>query len=577
MQTTKTVLFDGKKTSPVTIGGDVGWDVLGENPSDETLEKLYSTVAWLYRCVTIRGNSVASMPFTVKRGEKVVYEFDGLTPQNEPPKEISWITELPSMLGMVEVANVLGGRAYFEKRSNVLGTRAIQFDWFLPWSVSPIYNGVPNKHGSELDPTRSLGDLLGFWREFNQASVFRPIRFDPDEIIYFWLPDYATEIGPAINYPGKAVLQNAGVVKSLDIFLWGYFKRGLVKATLLKYKDAVTKEEAERVKEWFNRVLQGVKNAFATNVVRGDFETMIIGDGVKELRDNQLTKDEKDSISVGLGIPPSKLLPVGVNRATKDGDDRSYIEDTIIPEINWIYAVVNKQMLNGSGYSIIANPQTLRVMQSDEVERSQAFRNYLGDGESTGYTLKEAESILGIHVPQDLRDEVIQDQLDILGADPLGEEKTLLNGIQIEAALGIIDAFGEGKVTRENAINMYDAFLGINPDVARILIPESVEKPIGTDVKEVAQRQAVEDLEIEEDEEAEKSIGLIQMLDKREERNRFLRWLDNRGADTDIKKYETDILTPSEKNIIYDEWHATTHMDELIGEFANSMKDNKNE
>lgn len=391
----------------VSVNSDEGWTLLTGDYSQKSIDHLYSTISWLYRCVTIRGNSVSAMPFEVRKGEQVVYEYDGITPQTSIPTEIEWIRQLPQLLGLVEVANCLGGRAYIERQKNLLRRRDLSLKWLLPWSIVPIYNGVANEFGTERDSEKSVGTLLGFWRKMTEYQ-FQPTRFEVEDVGYFWLPDYATEIGPARNYPGKAVLQNAGVIGALDIFLHGYFERGLIKATLLKYKEPLQQNEAGRVKEWWKRVFAGVGNAHAAEVVRGDFETITIGDGIDSLRDNTLTKDEKDSIAVGMGVPPSKLLPVGVNRATKDGDDRSYIEDTIIPEIVWIYRVVNNQFLNPLGYSIVALPQQLRVMQADEVERSQAFSNY----RNGGYTVDEVENILGIYVAEDVKEAANQQRLE---------------------------------------------------------------------------------------------------------------------------------------------------------------------
>lgn len=395
--TTKTLIYDGRKS--VSLTGDVGWDYFdgtGDSGKKLTPDKLYSIVSWVYRCVSIRGHAVASMPFVIKRGDTEVYEFDGLTPQDAPPPELDWLEDLPQMLNLVEVANTLGGRAYFEKRNNVLGSRTLQYDWLLPWSITPIFNNVNNKHGIEVTALFPQGELLGFWRDMLPLQT--SIRFDPDELLYFWLPDYAVEIGPAVNFPARAVLQNAGVVANMDIFLAGYFERGLIKATLIKYGDGVTKDEALRVKEWWKRVVAGVKNAFSTQVVRGDFETMTIGEGIKELRDNVLSQDEKKDIAIGMGVPLSKLDSTAGTDSNRDADDIQFIEQTIIPEINWIYRVVNKQILNDMGYSIVARPQSLRIMQEDETMRASAFAAYV----NAGMTIEAAVSILGIHVPDNI-------------------------------------------------------------------------------------------------------------------------------------------------------------------------------
>ncbi len=519
---------------------DSTWTFLSGEANETDIDTLFSTVSWLYRCVTIRGNSVASMPFEVRKNGKVVYQFNGITEEDAPPKDLKWISQLPPLLGLVEVASVLGGCAYIERQKNVL-SKDLSLKWFLPWSVEPIYNGVSGMGGMATDESQPYGSLLGFWRTNPQQG--KPIKLDIEQVAYFWFPDHAVEIGKAKNYPAQSVLNNAGVIGSLDTFLQGYFERGLIKATLLKYKDQLHNDEKKRVKEWWRRVFAGVSNAHATEVIRGDFETITVGEGIKDLRDNVLTKDERDAIAVGLGIPPSKLLPVGVNKATKDGDDRGYIEDTIIPEIVWIYRALNEQILNDLGYSIVALPQQLRVMQTDEVERSQAALNYT----NMGYAKKEVENILGIYVPQELKEEVMQDQLDILGSDALGEEQVLLNGIQIQSALSIISTFGEGVINRENAINMYDAFLGINPEVSRKLIPEKVDKPIQGDGVDFDTQRAIEDAKSTHGN-IHESLDYLALMDKKEERDQYLRWLKKRNyTEINVNDFQSDYLSHDEK------------------------------
>ena len=464
MSSYRVQLFDGRKAVDINSLPPEAWVSLSGDWGKSDIDRLYGIVAWLYRCVSIRGYSVTSMPFEIRRGEDVVYQFNGSTAEDAPPKDLPWIDDLPYLLGRVEVSSVLGGRAYLQRENAVMGN-TLSFKWLVPWSVTPNFNN-------------QTGELESFRRTFETAAR-PPVTLAIEDVVYFWLPDYAVELGPAINYPGRAVLQNAGVVASLDLFLKGYFDRGMIKATLLQYKDPLSPEEKPRVKEWWRRVFTGVANAFATEVVRGDFEVKTIGDGIKDLRDSKLSQEEKDSIAVGLGVPPSKLLPVGVNRATKDGDDRGYIEDTILPEIGWIYRIVNQQILQPLGYSIVAKPQELRVMQTDEVERSEAFRNYVGNGVSAGYTVLEAENILGIHVPNDIREEVQQQAL--------------------------------------------------------VALQQQASSPAVPPVQPEPTRSIVE-------------FDHLLLLDKRDERDQFLRWLKNRDyTAVKVDEFKTTVLTHDEK------------------------------
>ena len=437
------------------------WTILSGGSQSQAIDKLYATVSWLYRCVELRANGVMTMPFAVKRGRDIVAEYDGVTFDDDlADGGLVFLPKLPRLLAMVEAAATLSGAAYLERRTNVIGSRVLGFDWLLPSSVTPEFNRV-------------TAELTGFKRGIQGQQI----PMTADEIVYFWRPDHTVERGPAKRTPGKVVLQNAGVIGSMDLFLEGYFSRGMVKATLLKYKDRLSPEEGQRVKEWWRRVFAGVRNAHATEVVRGDFDTLTIGEGIKDLRDNALTDKERESIASGLGVPQSKVTANAANFATKQSDDVMFIEDTIMPEIGWIYEVVNEQMLP-DGYRIVALPERLRVMQQDENERAAAFGSYVGNGMS----IEAAIAILGIDVP-----EGIEVSKPVANTPP-----------QLMPFTGQQQTESQGENTR----------------------PQNLEST--------------------------RAIDLIELLDKRDEVERFKRWLKNRDT-FDVAEFASDILSDDEK------------------------------
>lgn len=163
------------------------WTIHGEN-NDNSIDHLYSTVSWLYRCVSLRSNSVASMPFEVRKGNSIVYEYDGISAQNAPPKEISFVSNLPSLLGRVEAAAILSGQAYIGRTKNVMGND-MPLRWYLPHSVEPALNGISGIGGYRFDSSQPYGSLQGFYRQDPQRSTCKFLEIE--EVLYFWLPDYA--------------------------------------------------------------------------------------------------------------------------------------------------------------------------------------------------------------------------------------------------------------------------------------------------------------------------------------------------------------------------------------------------
>jgi hypothetical protein len=446
-----------------TIKGEMGLTefinlVGGAGSASVDLIKLFATVSWLYRGVTLLENGVAAMPFSIRRGESVLYEYDpNSANQTMPPRGLEFLIDIPDLSGMIEGAAVLRGKAYiFNKRNRA---KTLDLQWLLPDSIEPEYD--------------TNGDLISFTRTVNGKE--KPLEVE--DTLYFWPKDKFVETGPAENFPGKAALHAAGVLHSMDTFLKGYFDKGMLSVGFLKYKDQLRDSEAELVKEWWKRLTTGVKRAFEQLVMRGDFEYVKIGDGLKDIENTALTEEERQSIATALGIPQSKLSANASNFATKQSDDLMFITDTIIPACNWIGKVWNKQYLMPQNLMLVYEPQKLAIMQEDEVKRGQAFVNY----RNGGYTIEETESILGIYIPEDVKNEA-------------------------------------NRQREENKQRMQQNF---------------------------AQNGSQN---TNDDENEKKLFDLLDLLDKRDEKQQFERWLKNRNYEQiDVDEFKTQYLTKSEK------------------------------
>lgn len=365
-------LFTGYKGVRLENLPEEAWQIVTGEGSKKDMEKFYGAVSWLYRCVNARAAQVANMPFVITQGDTVL-----MTQDDDAPEQMTWLNDLPDLLYRAEAAVLLCGQAYWFRERNLMKT--LNARWVLPDSVRPL---IHEKDG-----------LTGFERRVGNKTV----PLEVDDLVYFWPPDPFVELGPAENYPGRAALAAANVLFEMDGFLAGYFARGMVKATLLKYTDAITKEEGERVKEWWRRVATGVKNAFSTEVVRGDFETLVVGEGLKDLENTALTADEREAICTALGVPQSKVTANAANYATKQGDDLSFIQDTIAPECRWLASVINKQLLQPMGLRLAFKPNELSVMQEDEEQRSASLINLV----NAGMPLPVALDVLGYDLPED--------------------------------------------------------------------------------------------------------------------------------------------------------------------------------
>jgi len=63
--------------------------VTGGDDEGASIDKLYSTIAWLYRATTIRVNGVQSMPFDLRTSSgEVLASYDGSTYEEMVPDKM---------------------------------------------------------------------------------------------------------------------------------------------------------------------------------------------------------------------------------------------------------------------------------------------------------------------------------------------------------------------------------------------------------------------------------------------------------------------------------------------------------
>jgi phage portal protein BeeE len=495
------------------------WRIIAGEGGNEGSTKLYGLVPALYRGVDLRAGSVAAMPWEIVRGETVV-----MTNEDDAPEQFPWLDDLPELLYKTEAALTLTGRAYWFRERNLLRTLGVR--WLRPDSVRPVID--------------TADGLTGFTRRVDS----RDKAFEIDDFVYFWLPDPMVELGPAENYPGRSAMAAAGVLASMDAFMTSYFDRGMVKATLLKYTNTpgtmpMSEDERKRVKEWWRRVATGVKNAFSTEVVRGDFDALTIGEGLKDLQNTQLTSDQLSAVAMALGVPQTKLIANAANYATANSDALGFVQDTIIPQCRLIAQVINSQLLADMGLRLRFKPDELSLMQEDETQRAQSLKTLV----DAGMSLEMAIAILGYDLPEgiELREGVAsvpptaQDAPDTPEVSPGAvTEQQVLNGAQIQSALSIIDIYGQGKLPRDNAVFMVQTFFNITKDIAEKLVPMDGEIPPAPAPATAPFTGQAPPPAPDEDEE------------RTEETRRFQRWARKR-ANPDPEQFESMVLSHADK------------------------------
>lgn len=355
--------------------GDFWYSTATDEDEADPFE-LFKSVPWLWRGVQLRANAVASMPFRIVQGDSV----DAWETSDDYQNKLGWLADPRRLLYLTEAALCCFGAAYWWNERNRIVTKNVRY--IRPDTVEPQINEVQG--------------LVGWKRTINGRRVELPVQ----TLTYFWEPDPYVELGPPQSSPAIAALAAAAVLNNLDKFSAAYFQRGAIKATLLTVSGAPVASERDKLKSWWRDLVSGIKNAFATEIVNADSVTpVVIGEGLKELSNADLTTEKRQDIATALGVPQSVIFSESASGLGGGGvaaqDDVHFYEKTIIPQCQMIADVLNEQLLKPLGLHWEFLPESLDVFQEDENQRAEAFKTYT----DAGLPLALVGDMLGIELP----------------------------------------------------------------------------------------------------------------------------------------------------------------------------------
>lgn len=368
----KRLLFDGTKAANLDSLPAEAWTVIsGQTPGSDDLAETVRTVPVLRRAVTLVADAVGSTPFVLRRGNT---EIDTSA---EYANVLGVLPNLPALLSLIASSMWVWGSAYLFAGRN-RGKRVKEIRYLAPTTIRP-----------DLTPD----GLQGFTRLLGSQQI----SLAPDEVIHFWLPDPAIELGPPTWSPVRAALNAAHVLGSMEKFTTSFFDRGAIKATLLAVPATTRQADRKTLRDWWRTVFGGVNNAFSTEVINADdVKPVVIGEGIESLSNVALTREKREDIAVALGIPYSLLFPDAANYATAQQDDRHFWQKTIIPACGMIAGVFNDQLLKAFDCVLEFRPEGLDAMQEDEAARASAFSAYVGAGIKPSIVAQ----MLGMELPE---------------------------------------------------------------------------------------------------------------------------------------------------------------------------------
>jgi len=451
MRNDRVIFTDGDKVKTVNPWSDdptVWTDIGGSKTQDVDLKNadLYSRVAWLWRGVRIISTNVAGLPFSILNSKGEIIDSS-----DNYQNKVGFLQYPRKWLSLITASRQLTGRAYLYRLTN--NKKMFKgFKYLNPLSVDPIYSEKPKP---------PPGTLLGFERKISMSrKQTEKVKVDLEDMVWLWMSDPYVEIGPAINYPAKAALTAVGVLTNVDSFISSYFGRGLVKATLLFASGFADTAEREKLETWWKRFFSGLMGANDQKVLNAEkLNVETIGEGLDGLEAKELTKTKREDIASAFGIPLTRLFSTEAGGLGGGGvveaDDRRFMLETIIPEAEEIFEILNDQVFSPLGYRIVLNKKQIDVFQEDETKRSESTSK-LTQAITTnpraaklsmsilGYELSDAEEteLKGMIAEQEARrernEEARQQRIEALSQrnePPLDETMSVKTGTEISGEI----------------------------------------------------------------------------------------------------------------------------------------------
>lgn len=372
-------LFDGYKSVSIDQLPEAAWRVIqgdSDGDSGNKIERYRKAVGVLKRCIIIRQNGVRSVPWCVLDATgKTLYE----STESILPDNLRWLRSFRNLVGLTEASLILRSEAFWFKKMSMANT-VYSLRWFSPLATKPIW---------------TADGLTSFERKTKKNLESE--RYDAEEMVYYWIPDPMEETKPDAPL-AAAAMAAANVLFNVDTFAATFFERGAIKATLLTVEGNLAPQEKSRLKEWWNRFYRGVRNAGAAEVVNANVKPVIVGEGLSELADTELTGERREEIATTLGIPHSMVFSNAANFATAQTDQQNFYNGTILPECDIISEALNEQLFEGLDLQFQFQPEKMDLFQEDEQNRAKSLLDYV----NAGLKLSVAAAILGVELPNEM-------------------------------------------------------------------------------------------------------------------------------------------------------------------------------
>lgn len=329
-----------------------------ETSSTLPVEKAYNNVGWFRRAQDIRTEATRTYPYDLRRGDTVIAN-EARDDAHMPPQELDIFPILDDLSADLDMF----GRAYALYETNRFGRNG-KWRRLHPSTMTPIYD----QHGL----------LTHFERRIRAGGKAQEIEVDTGTFVYLWMPNREAETGPGSGV-SQASLLPATALNNIDKFQAAFFENGALNPTLVNVKGLATQPEAEkdRIRNWFQRLFSGLRNAFRIEPIDGDVSLHSLMQPLREMAMDELSTQKREDVLSGMGVPHSMVMSNAANFATAKQDRLNFYDNTMNGHVALIADQLNERLFKPAGYSLRFMKQRLEVYQASEAEKADKLSSQL--------------------------------------------------------------------------------------------------------------------------------------------------------------------------------------------------------
>lgn len=350
-------------------------------------------VPWLARANNMTQVAVSNLPFDIVDDKDKVIN-----------SSVKWDSKIggenPKRLINLVAGALCGGTAYVLP-TTIGKDKLFEMQYLAPQTITPYID----REG-----------LQYFDRATEQGKTD---TLQPDDIIYFWLPDSDVEIGPAKTHPLGTASAAASLLLSMGNTLQTYGERGFVPATILGVETMPLEAQRKEAEVWWNRFLRGWDKITARIFNLKGMTVQRVGAGLEELKGvyNEITRQSIEDIGAAYGIPSGLFMSDKAYATEMEALIRMWYSSSQFTNIyQTIEETFTEQLYKPLyGQRMVFKPETIDAFQTDEKTRADTFQVYI----SAKLKPSIAGQIAGVQLPTD----ITWEQIDQESEEAKQEEK----------------------------------------------------------------------------------------------------------------------------------------------------------